>query len=119
MAVKIELRQQVEADILARPHVKPSDMMGTTAYMVRNRMFAFWVADGLVVKLPDHARQQFLDRKEGVPFQGPQGRGVGEWTRLGLEGKKDVESVLAGLKEAYEYVRGTESSRSKIRRKRK
>jgi len=106
MPVDAELRQQIEADIMGRAQVTPRNMMGTTAYMVRNRMFAFWVADGLVAKLPDRARQEFLDRKQGVLFQGPQGRGFGEWTHLNLEKKDDLPAVLEGVKHAYEYVRG-------------
>ena len=119
MAVPAELRQQVEADIQARPEVTPRNMMGTTAYMVRNRMFAFWVADGLVAKLSAPARQEFLDRKQGVLFQGPTGRGMGEWTRLALAKKADLEHVLLGAKHAYEYVRGgtEKASRSKARKK--
>src|SRR3990170_697007 len=106
MAVNAALREQIEAAILARPGVTPRNMMGTTAYMVRGRMFAFWVADGLVAKLPDRARQEFLDRKLGVLFQGPQGRGFGEWTHLNLEQEADFAAVLEGVKSAYEYVRG-------------
>ena len=106
MPVDPDLRQQVEADILGRAQVTPRNMMGTTAYMVRGRMFAFWVADGLVAKLPDRARQEFLDRKQGVLFQGPQGRGFGEWTHLNLQKKDDLPAVLEGVKHAYEYVRG-------------
>ena len=117
MTVSAELRQQVEKDILGRPEVKPHDMMGTTAYVVRNRMFAFWVADGLVLKLPDHARQQFLDQQQGSLFQGPQARGSGEWTRLELEKQEDAAAVLSAVKEAYEYVRGTEATRAKGRKK--
>src|SRR3990172_8312545 len=106
MAVDAELRQQVEADIMGKAEVTPRNMMGTTAYMVRNRMFAFWVADGLVAKLSDRARQEFLDRRLGVLFQGPQGRGFGEWTHLNLEQEADFAAVLEGVKSAYEYVRG-------------
>jgi TfoX/Sxy family transcriptional regulator of competence genes len=107
MAVNAELRQQVDADILKRGEVTTRDMMGTTAYMVRGRMFAFWVADGLVAKLSDHARQDMIDRKQGVLFQGPQGRGFGDWTRLELEKKDDIEAVHEAAKSAYEYVRGS------------
>jgi hypothetical protein len=117
--VDANLRKQVEADILARPEVKPSNMMGTTAYMVRNRMFAFWVADGLVLKLHDLARQAFLDRQQGALFQGPQARGFGEWTRLQLEEKKDVEAVLSGVKEAYEHVRGTAAAKPRAKKGRR
>ena len=118
MAVRAELREQVEAAIMGRPEVTPRNMMGTTAYLARGRMFAFWVADGLVAKLPDRARQELLDRKAGVMFQGPQGRGFGEWTRLHLAKKKDLTAVLDGVKEAYEYVRGGATARSKPRKRR-
>jgi TfoX/Sxy family transcriptional regulator of competence genes len=116
MPVDADLRQQIEAAILARPEVTPRNMMGTTAYMVRNRMFAFWVADGLVAKLSDRTRQEFLDRKQGVLFQGPQGRGFGDWTRLDLAKQDDVAAVSEGVKSAYEYVRGGATARKKKRR---
>ena len=119
MPVDPDLRQQIEADIMGRAQVTPRNMMGTTAYMVRGRMFAFWVADGLVAKLPDRARQEFLDRKQGVLFQGPQGRGFGEWTHLNLEKTDDLPAVLEGVQHAYEYVRGgaTAAARTKAKRK--
>lgn len=117
MTVKPELRQQVEAAILGRPQVKQADMMGTTAYLVRNRMFAFWVADGLVAKLSDRARQEFMDRMQGVEFQGPQGRGQGEWTRLPIGRKADVEAALAAAKSAYEFARGSETAKPKAGKK--
>ena len=106
MAVPEELRQQVETAIMARGDVSTRNMMGTTAYMVRNRMFAFWVADGLVAKLPDRARQEFVDRKAGALFQGPQGRGFGDWTRIALEKTDDIAAANEAAKSAYDYVRG-------------
>jgi TfoX/Sxy family transcriptional regulator of competence genes len=106
MPIDPALRQQVEAAIMGRGDVTPRNMMGTTAYMVRNRMFAFWVADGLVAKLPDNERQDLLDRKAGVRFQGPQGRGFGEWTTLHLEKQDDLATALSAAKTAYDYVKG-------------
>jgi len=92
---------------MARGDVSTRNMMGTTAYMAGKRMFAFWVADGLVTKLPDHERQDLVDRKKGIAFQGPQGRGgFGEWTRLHIEEKDDVETAVASAKKAYDYVKG-------------
>ncbi len=90
-----------------RGDVSTRSMMGTTAYMVGNRMFAFWVADGLVAKLPDHERQSLVDRRQGAVFQGPQGRGgFGEWTRLHIEKKDDVATAVESAKKAYDYVKG-------------
>lgn len=119
MAVAKELRERVEKDVTGRPEVTSQDMLGTMAYFVRRRMFAFWVADGIVAKLSDRARQEFLDRKEGVLFQGPQGRGFGEWTRLQLDKKSDLEPTLRGMKEAYEFVRGSEGVKPRAKRKKK
>src|SRR3990172_1147695 len=117
MPIALELHEQIEAELLGKGEVTPRNMMGTTAYMVRGRMFAFWVADGLVAKLPDRARQEFLDRKAGALFQGPQGRGFGEWTRLHVEKQEDIAGVLEGVKAAYEYVKGGASAQAKARRK--
>ncbi len=120
MPVRADLREEIETAVMGRGEVTPRDMMGTTAYMVRGRMFAFWVADGLVAKLPDRARQEFLDKKAGVLFQGPQGRGFGEWTHLHLSKKDEVETVLEGVKAAYDYVRGSAgATRAKSKRKSK
>jgi hypothetical protein len=118
VAVNAELREQVDADVIKRPEVTPRNMMGTTSYMVRGRMFAFWVPEGLAVKLPDRTRQELLDRKAGVMFQGPQGRGFGEWTTLHLKKKEDLESALEGVKSAYEYVKGgATTARTKAKKK--
>ena len=117
MAITTELREQVEVEIMGRGEVTPRNMMGTTAYLVRGRMFAFWVADGLVAKLPARTRQELLDRKVGAMFQGPQGRGFGEWTRLHLAKKKDVAAVLDGVKAAYEYVRGGAGAKPRAKKR--
>jgi hypothetical protein len=120
MAVKPELREQVDSALLSKGGVTQREMMGTTSYMVKNRMFAFWVAEGLVAKLPSHTRQDMLDRKAGVMFQGPQGRGFGEWTTLTLEKKKDVDAVVEAVNDAYKYVAGgAGQSKAKPRKKSK
>ena len=118
MTVRAELREQVEAEIMSRGEITPRDMMGTTAYMVRGRMFAFWVADGLVLKLPARTRQELIDRKAGALFQGPQGRGFGEWTRLDLSKKKELPAVLEGVKAAYDYVGGSAAKRKPKKKRR-
>jgi TfoX/Sxy family transcriptional regulator of competence genes len=119
MAVDAALRKQVETDILARGEVKLQDMMGTSSYFVRGRMFAFWVADGIVAKLPDKVRQEFLDQQQGALFQGPQGRGTDDWTRLTLEKKDDLEPALAAVKAAYEHIRGLAERRPRSKAKKR
>ena len=59
------------------------------------------------------------DRKLGVLFQGPQGRGFGEWTRLHLSKKAELAAALEGVKAAYEYVRGSAGVKPRARRKSK
>ncbi len=120
MPVDADPRNKVEADILKKGEVKTHDMMGTTAYMVRGRMFAFWVADGLVAKLSDRVRQDFIDSKLSTVSQGPQGRGFDDWSRISLEKKDDLEPMLVAVTSAYEHVRGTERKpRTKSKRKRR
>lgn len=118
MAVPEELREKVEADMLAREEVSTRSMFGTVSYLVRGRMFAFWVGDGLVAKVPDRTRQELLDRKAGVVFQGPQGRGFGEWLHLPLGKDEDLEACSAAARESYEYVRGQPSRRPARKRRR-
>jgi len=106
MPIDPSLRSEIEKQIM-RGDVKATDMMGTKAYMVGNRTFAYWVADGLVAKLPDQERQSLVDQRRGAVFQGPQGRGgFGEWTRLNVETKDDIETVVAATKTAYNYIKG-------------
>lgn len=106
MAVDPALRDEVEKQIV-RGDVKVADMMGTKSYTVGKRTFAYWVADGLVAKLPDHERQSLVDRRAGTALQSPQGRGgPGEWTRLNVETKDDIETAVAAAKTAYDYVKG-------------
>jgi hypothetical protein len=106
MAIDPKLRDEIEKQIM-RGDVKITDMMGTKAYTVGKRTFAYWIADGLVAKLPDQERQSLIDRRQGAAFQSPQGRGgAGEWTRLNVESKGDVEVVVAAAKTAYAYVKG-------------
>ena len=108
MAIDPALREQIDAQIMSRGDVSTRNMMGTTAYMAGNRMFAFWVADGLVAKLPDQERQQLVDRKLGVAFQGAKGRGgFGEWTRLHIEKQDDVATAVESAKKAYDYIKGS------------
>ena len=117
MAVKPELREQVDAEIRGRPEVALRDMMGTTSYVVRGRMFAFWVADGLVAKLNERTRRELVDQKAAAPFLGPQGRNSGEWTRLPLGKKGELSAVLEGAKAAYEYVKGGVAAQKKRKKK--
>jgi TfoX/Sxy family transcriptional regulator of competence genes len=119
MAADPALRKQVETDILARGEVKPQDMMGTISYFVRGRMFAFWVADGIVVKLSDKVKEAFLDQLQGATFQGPQARGSDEWTHINLEKKDDLEPALAAVKAAFEHVRGLAERRPRSKAKKK
>lgn len=119
MAVDAELKNKVDADIMGRDEVKVQDMMGTQSYFVRGRMFAFWVADGLVAKLTDKARQEFIDKQQGVLFQGPQGRATDDWTRFSIEKSDDVAAAQSAAKAAYEHARGLAERRPRANQKKK
>ena len=112
------LREQIEGNIMARGGVTPRNMMGTTAFMVNGRMFAFWVADGLVLKVPSDAHRELMESLGALPFQGPGGSTFGEWVRVPLAGEGDLEGCLSAVGRAYDYVKGHGGApRAKARKK--
>ena len=100
MAVPDELKQKLEPSLLGAQGVSTRDMMGTTAFVVRGRMFAFWMPDGIVVKTPHDGHNDMVSKLHAMPFNGPQASGAGEWTRLAVteENVDDVRKVIDGAR---------------------
>ena len=100
MAVPDELKQKLEPSLLGARGVSTRDMLGTTAFIVRGRMFAFWMPDGIVVKTPHDGHGDMVSKLHAMPFNGPQASGAGEWTRLAVtqENVDDVRKVIDGAR---------------------
>jgi len=68
-------------------------------------MFAFWMADGIVVKTPRDTHDDLMRSLGGSPFRGPQG-GFGEWMTVPVEAER-LDDVKRTIDAAYRYVAGS------------
>jgi hypothetical protein len=92
-------------------------MMGTTAFLVRGKMFAFWMADGVVVKAPHDGHADLVAKLHSTPFTGPQGRGFGDWMQVPVT-KDNLEDVRRAIDAAREYVAGAAKAPAKRKKRR-
>ncbi len=116
MAVPDDLKEQLLPSLAGKPETSTRAMMGTRAFLVRGRMFAFWMPDGIVIKTPRDGHAELIGRLRSTPFTGPQGRGFGEWMSLQVtpDNVADVRSAIDG---ARTYVAG--AGKPPVRRKKK
>ncbi len=116
MAVEADLKEQLMPALTAGPDTSVRQMMGTTSFFVRGRMFAFWAADGIVVKTPRDGHADLMRTLGSSPFAGPQGRGFGEWMHVPVT-EDNVDDVKRVIGDACRYVAG--SAKTPVRRKKK
>lgn len=117
MAVPDELKQQLEPALLGKGGVTTRDMMGTTAFLVRGRMFAFWMADGIVVKAPHDGHADLIEKLRSAPFKGPQGGGFGDWMSVPVTAE-NIDDVKRVIEDAYKYVAGGANAPTRRRKRR-
>jgi hypothetical protein len=116
MAIPDELKQQLLPSLAGKPETSTRAMMGTTAFLVRGRMFAFWMPDGIVIKTPRDQHAGLMSKLHSTPFTGPQGRGFGEWMSLQVT-PENVADVRSAIDAARTYVAG--AAKPPVRRKKK
>jgi len=117
MAIPDELKEQLLPSLTGAPETDTRNMMGTTAFLVRGRMFAFWMPEGIVLKTPHDGHADLLSKLHSTPFQGPQGRGFGEWMSVAVTAD-NIEQVRAAIDEARAYVAGATKAPARRRKKR-
>ncbi len=117
MAVPDELKQKLEPSLIGARGVTTRDMMGTTSFVVRGRMFAFWMPDGIVVKTPHDGHDDLVSKLHSTPFTGPQASGAGEWTRLAVT-DENVDDVRKVIDRARTAVAGAEKPAQRRKKKR-
>jgi TfoX/Sxy family transcriptional regulator of competence genes len=117
MAIPDELKKQLEPSLVGAAGVTIRDMMGTDAFHVRGRMFAFWMPDGIVVKTPHDGHADLVSKLHSTPFTGPQASGAGEWTRLAVtaENVEDVRKIVDDARRAVAGGTNTAPRRKKRR----
>ncbi len=116
MAVTDELKEQRLPSLTGPPETSVRAMMGTTAFMVRGRMFAFWMPEGIVLKTPRDGHADLISRLTSTPFAGPQGRGFGEWMSVEVT-PENIADVRTAIDDARKHVAGT--ARATARRKKR
>jgi TfoX/Sxy family transcriptional regulator of competence genes len=116
MPIPDELKEQLLSSLKGKPETSTRNMMGTTSFLVRGRMFAFWMPDGIVVKTPRTGHDDLIRTLKSEPFRGPQGAGFGEWMSVPVK-DDNVEDVKRAIDEAYKYVAGAAKPPQKRKKK--
>ena len=96
------------AEATGWPDVQPPSgarRFGGAALTVHGSIFAMQYGEQLVLKLPSERVQQLLGDGVGGPFGAGRRRPMREWVTLLAD--EDRTAVLALVREAYAFVRGT------------
>jgi hypothetical protein len=117
MAIPDELKEQLLPSLTGKPETSTRAMMGTTAFLVRGKMFAFWMADGIVVKAPHDGHADLVSKLHSTPFSGPQGRGFGDWMTVPVT-EDTIEEVRRAIDASREYVAGAAKPVTKRKKRR-
>ena len=110
-----QVQTEIVANLMAWGQVEPRRMFGCDAYLVKGKLFAFFVDEGVVVKVPSPQRERLLEDARVSPFTHKRGR-FGDWLHLRLSGPQDVSLALPAVEESYRYVQ-TAAAQGRRRRK--
>ena len=95
--------------------VEPRRMFGCDAYLVGGRLFAFFQAEGVVVKVPSPRREELLADARVEPFTPRSGARFGDWIHLRLSGPADAAFALAAVEESYRQAQAAPPARRRRR----
>ena len=101
-----QAQAEIVANLMAWGQVEPRRMFGCDAYLVNGKLFAFFVDEGVVVKVPSPQRERLLEDARVSPFT-HQGRRFGDWLHLRLSDPQDVSLALPAIEESYRHVQTT------------
>ena len=110
-----QAQAEIVANLMAWGQVEPRRMFGSDAYLVKGKMFAFFVHDGVVVKVSSPQRERLLEDARVSPFS-HQGKRFGDWLHLRLSDPQDVSLALPAIEESYRYVQATPARGRRPRR---
>ena len=92
-------QQAIEADLLDQPETIACRMFGTTGYLMRDRLIAFWQGDSIVLKPPPDRRAALLESGIAGEFELRPGQSFGEWVKLPVTAPVDFRDLLAACRE--------------------
>ena len=105
--------QAIEAELLDQPETIACHMFGTTGYLTRDRLIAFWQGDSIVLKQPPGRRAALLRSGLGREFELRPGKPFGDWIMLPAGGPVDFGELLTVCRE---YVLGLPQRPARPRR---
>ena len=117
MAVDLDVRRALDAQVTSWDSVSSRNMFGGVAYMVAGKMFAMLMEGVLGMKLPHQLRAQALTLAGVSPFRSPSGGPFGEWIQFVILLDDDVPAVVPWLEAAFSYVRCLPAHKKAVRKR--
>jgi hypothetical protein len=110
-----ELTTRLRARLLALPGTGTRRMFGAEAYFVGQAMFAFFTPTAIVLRLPQAAFAEAVERRQARPFLSLGATQLNGWAEVPLAGRsaEELEDLLRAA-----HGSGTRAARSAARRKR-
>jgi len=96
-------KEVLDSFLLDIPLVKPGKMYGHPAYYIGGKLFASLFMEGVCVKVPESLKNEFLKRKEVVPFE-PMGKKMREWILINRKKSEDYLKDKDIFEKSIEYV---------------
>jgi hypothetical protein len=96
------LRLRIEKEILNWPNVTTKKMYGCPCYKNKEKLFAFLVADGVVLTKVREQDKIIFSKEFGIkPFQAGK-RTMNKWPQISVDETTDVEKIIPFLKNSYD-----------------
>ncbi len=96
------IREEFEEEILRCPHVATKKMFGCPSYTVKEKLFAFLVANGVVLtRLSDNDRIDALNVSGAQVFEHNQ-RVIKKWVRLPVKDHTALNAVMGLVMKSYQ-----------------
>lgn len=103
------IREDFEEEFLQRPTVTTKKMFGCPSYTANEKLFAFFVTEGIVLtKLSDTERAEALSISGAKHFEHNQ-RVVKKWVRVPLKDQAALDSIKELIIRSYENALSAES----------
>jgi TfoX/Sxy family transcriptional regulator of competence genes len=103
------IREDFEEEFLQHPNVATKKMFGCPSYTANDKLFAFFVTEGIVLtKLLDSELAEALSVPGAQHFEHNQ-RLVKKWVRVPIKGQAALESVMQLIIKSYENALKAES----------
>ncbi|TET21566.1 MAG: hypothetical protein E3J71_09400 [Candidatus Stahlbacteria bacterium] len=96
-----DLRLAFESEVLSWPHVTTRFMFGCLAYMLKGKLFAFFVDDSVVItQLDNESRESLAAEHEAFAFES-KGKTIGGWMQVVVADCSELEEIMDYVRKSY------------------